>query len=199
MIVFISSKQAGGKTTLVNLLTQKLGACNALKHKFARPMYEIHNAFQAILAKYEITGYNYNSVDGDFLQTIGKFGRNKIRKTVWAECVMKDIRSAPLNLIHIVEDGRFRHEFDLIKTLPNVLSVRLECAEDVRKNRCDPGKWRQDTQHDSEIDLDEYAALGKFDMYFNTEFESAENVAEKVLSKIRNLRTQPPPLDTSHD
>lgn len=193
MIILISGRQGSGKTTLARKLLEKLGACNALNHRFAQPLYEMHNSCRAILEKYQISGYDYSIKDGDLLQILGtEWGRKRIRETVWVECTLNAIRLAPQNIIHIIEDARFRNEFDMVKAMPDVITIRLNCPEEIRKERVE--MWRDNTTHPSEIDLDEYAETDKFDMNFNTSIESVDDIATKVVARIRLKNPTPQPL-----
>lgn len=189
MIILISGKQGSGKSTLANALCTKFGPVGAVKTRFAQALYEMHDCCRAILAKYNIDRYEFGKKDGNLLQLLGtEWGRKTIRETVWVETVLNQIRNAPKNIVHIIEDCRFRNEFDAFHNVPNVIKIRLNCSEEIRKGRAE--MWRENSSHPSEIDLDEYAELMKFDMSFNTAHESIDDIVEKIMNHVRLIQSK---------
>lgn len=85
------------------------------------------------------------------------------------------------NNIVIVGDCRFKNEFEL---MPEALRIRLECNREVRKERCE--MWRDNETHPSEIDLDDYVHINKFDMIFNTATQATHDIAEMVLARLES-------------
>ena len=55
-----------------------------------------------------------------------------------------------------------------------VAKIRLECPEEIRKERSGP-LWRPDATHESEVGLDAYAKKGMFDFYVDTGFRSKDD------------------------
>jgi len=189
MIIVISGPQGSGKSTLANELIKMFGPCGALKQRFAQPLYEMHHACRSVLARYKVEGYNYDQKDGDLLQLLGtEWGRKTIRDSIWIECIHTAIKNAPKNIVHIIEDCRFRNEFDSFNNMPEVLRIRLAAPEHVRKVRAE--SWRENTSHASEIDLNQYAENGKFDMYFQTDIEPVNEIVMKVMMKVSQIRAQ---------
>jgi hypothetical protein len=169
-IVLITGKQGSGKTTISNELVRqaKILKYTGIKQiKFAEPLYVLH---EYILNKMEgWTGVPRIPKDGPLLQLLGtEWGRERLGADVWVDITRREIakynESHPdsKNLV-IIDDGRFPNEFDRCE---DALRVRLQCPEEVRKARCPA--WRDNTNHPSEIALDEYDAAGKFDLYLDT-------------------------------
>jgi hypothetical protein len=169
-IVLITGKQGSGKTTISNELVRqaKILKYTGIKQiKFAEPLYVLH---EYILNKMEgWTGVPRIPKDGPLLQLLGtEWGRERLGADVWVDITRREIakynESHPdsKNLV-IIDDGRFPNEFDRCE---DALRVRLQCPEEVRKVRCPA--WRDNTNHPSEIALDEYDAAGKFDLYLDT-------------------------------
>jgi len=117
--------------------------------------------------------------DGVFFQDFAEsFGRQLIDKDIW--CRIADSYVSKLKTEHIIfDDLRHKNEF---ATFPSALKVRLDCKESLRLERC--AKRRDNTNHISEIDLDDYADQKMFDLYFNTEFESTELIAKKIIETV---------------
>lgn len=183
MIIVISGKQGSGKSTLTNELLKRFGPCGAIKMRFAQPLYEMHDACRAILAKYNVQGYNFSVKDGELLQVLGtEWARKTIHDKIWINCLMNQIRNLPKNLHCLIEDTRFQNEFDAFKDVENALTVRLECPTILRKVRCE--NWRSNDTHLSETDLDAYAEAGKFDLYFKTDQLDVATIADQIVAHI---------------
>jgi len=113
--------------------------------------------------------------DGVFLQKIGsEFGRDLIDKDIWAKILWHKLEHTPHDYT-IVDDLRFENEFNI---LTDALKIRLECDESVRKSRA--AKWRNNTNHISEIGLDQFALDGMFDLYFNTEDKKVDDIVIEI-------------------
>ena len=82
----------------------------------------------------------------------------------------------------LIDDMRFPNEFDAFMG-SGVLRIRLECDEEVRKERC--SMWRENTQHPSEISLDD--KLESFDLIVRTE-KDPEGVTAKIVEKIQGIQ-----------
>lgn len=191
-IVMISGKQGSGKDTLAldlaDHLVYKSNLDCATRHvKFADVLYQMHDAVRDISMKYGIP--LKQPKDGPLLQVLGtEWGRNNISQDIWCR-TLKNLMYDEQILIEqltlhkfaffIVSDCRFKNEFNYF---PNALTVRLRCPEIVRKDRCE--MWRDNTEHPSETDLDEYESLGKFDLVFNTEKQSVEHCTKTIVSVL---------------
>ena len=154
IIILISGKQGSGKTTIADELEGLLWQTHTpIRKKFAGPLYEMHDAALEVLRDY---GIAVPEVDADMLQLLGtEIVRNKYGKDTWVSClrnsILKDSR-----LVYIIDDARFPNEIDGLDDLASrVLKVRLECPEETRKARRG-SKWRENTNHESEVALDDY-------------------------------------------
>lgn len=189
-IILFSGKQGSGKDSIANELSLQLNQTNRLfvnTIKFADVIYEIHNECIKILKKY---GIERNIVkDGPLLQLLGtEWGRNTINPNIWVNTMkfkaklIEDGYSDKNTdrLILLVTDCRFRNEFD---AFPMALRVRLYCPEFVRRTRC--SMWRDNTTHPSEVDLDQYAFEGKFDLYLNTQHQSIIDCATLIHAQLQ--------------
>lgn len=193
MIILISGKQGSGKSSTCEQLAHRLtmhygnfeGEVKRLR--FAEPLYQMHDACRDILKKFGITQYNYDKVDGPLLQMIGtEWGRDMIYENVWADCGRNQAvqwidgqRTGKFPWFVLFEDLRFINEFHIMETTGfPVLRVRLEAPEEVRKLRA--AKWRENTNHKSEIGLDEYAAQDKFELRINTDACSLQDTVKMI-------------------
>ena len=177
-MVLLSAKQGGGKSTLQEELKTQ-----AYRHysgvfliNFADPIYTLHNF---ILNKME-SSYGIEKTtekDGVLLQLLGtEWGRKVLGPDVWCQILKNHVEKyASLypksNSLFLVGDCRFRNEFDFF---PNALRIRLQCSEEVRKERT--RSWRENTKHQSEIDLDPYEKDNRFDMTISTDPKSKSYV-----------------------
>ena len=185
MIILISGKQGSGKTTVTGNLTAALQAkgYEVTPVKFAGPLYAMHDAVLKVLAFYGVTR---NIVkDGPLLQMLGTdWGRKTIADDIWVQLAknrVKDILTTATNPNQavIIDDCRFENEFD---AFPDAYKVRLDCPRDIRKTRCEA--WRTDEMHLSETGLDNYAELGKFDAYFQSENLTSKDIADVLIRAI---------------
>ena len=178
-LILVSGKQGSGKTTLITELRKQRKVATV---KFADPLYEMH---EFILNKMQTwTGEPRIVKDGALLQLLGtEWGRKHRGDNVWVDICKKKIdllRQASLAEIIAIDDCRFENEFD---AFPDALTVRLECPEEVRKQRMEHG-WRDNTSHASETGLDKYAKDGKFDLVIPTDRISARESAKLILEAL---------------
>lgn len=155
-IIALSGAQGSGKTTIA----EKIGYPIL---KFAAPLYEMH---RNILETLRTRGIEVpeGKIYGELLQYLGtEFGRNQFYEDIWVDCMKNSLAMFPDANV-IVDDVRFGNEFDMLKE-QGAIMVRLECPEDVRKQRA--AKWRDNTTHVSEIALDD--RLDEFDLVLNTD------------------------------
>jgi phosphomevalonate kinase len=182
-IIVISGKQGSGKSTMAKLLKEKFGA-SAFVTRFAGPLYAMHDTLLPLLVQLGMRDADDKKKDGDLLQVLGtEYGRKKYGENVWCRLLDKKVTEAQAAGFKtvIIDDCRFRSELDYFKQ-PNVVRIRLECPEKVRKSRC--AAWRDNTLHPSETDLDEYAKEGKFDLYVNTDDLTTPHQRVEALYKI---------------
>lgn len=187
MNIIISGKQGSGKTTTADALLKALDTRYKRAGKvfnYADVIYRMHDAVQGILYEYYPARDEYK--DGPLLQLLGtEWGRKTIDDLLWVKILQRRIQLWHLayqdlgGAIGIIADARFENEFD---AFPDALRVRLECPEEIRKKRC--SSWRENTQHQSEIGLDQYVAGGKFDMTLFTDQLNTEGCVELIMAKL---------------
>ena len=195
-VILISGKQGSGKTTTSNTLIKALGesGLTPINLKFADVLYRMHDAALAVAAEY---GIPVLKKEGAMLQWLGtEWGRNTKGENVWVNAVRHrvtsniDASSGSDHLVFIIDDCRFVNEFkgfdDLEENgIVDVIRIRLEASEEERKTRAD--SWRAATDHPSETGLDEYAAAGLFDMYFETSKDGVSTgyIVDEIIYCIR--------------
>lgn len=131
--------------------------------------------------------YDYETKDGDLLQLLGtEWGRKKDSQ-IWVKLLLNQLRVLPQNSLVTVEDCRFENEFDAFMNVPGVLSVRLEASRATRMARAE--MWRKVEDHPSEVGLDHYAAMRKFDMVLDADKHTQEEIAQMVAERIEQLNT----------
>lgn len=190
-IVMVSAKQGGGKSALANELLRTFRTAQfdfGGTYKFAKTIYELQDLLLNRMER--LTGVPRVEKDGDLLQLLGtNWGRKKFGENVWADILKKEILAPTVytasNRLSVVDDLRFKNEFNV---LPEAYRVRLECPEDVRRRRAT--SWREDVNHPSEIDLDEYAAEGRFDLTVCTDpadplYVPVEGIASLIYAALQ--------------
>jgi dephospho-CoA kinase len=187
MIVMISGKQGSGKTTLAQALQSAWGkhGMAVWRYKFAQPLYDMHNAVYIVARQYGIGPLADGKKDGPLLQLLGtEWGRNTKDPDIWVNCAKSKVAEVTkqwrvMNYFHIVliDDLRFKNEFH---AFPGALTIRLVCAPEIRKERIG-ANWRENDNHRSEVDLDDYETDGQFSITLDTAVISPEESAEKVV------------------
>lgn len=195
MIVMISGKQKSGKTTTADALSKALVEDGTFvwRMKFASAIYKMHDAARAALREidsFNTLGLDYKEKDGDLLQLLGTEWGRRIDPDIWVKLAKIWIHSLPYQKdCVVIDDLRFRNEMSIIKEAfgDQVLTVRLTCPEDCRKSR--PGYWRDNTDHPSETDLDQWAGEGRFDVLIASSKLTPEQCAHLIKNAIE-LRKQ---------
>ena len=187
MLVMISGKQGSGKTTLANALQTywaQRGHASWIT-QFEKPAQEIHDAIYMIGKRYDVLPPM--DKDEDLIQLIyHTWGRSK-DKDIWTRALKKYIDKVTADwrrkeLIHftIIDDLKYRNCFD---AFPEALTIRLECTDSVRMER---SEHRRNHLHPSEVDLDPYAAGGKFDIVVDTSKETEEESVKRITDYVNN-------------
>lgn len=177
MLIMLSGKQGSGKTTTSIQLENELAkhGVQVKCYKFAQPLYEMHDEVIKVLEKY---GIKRNLVkDGALLQILGtEYGRNYIDKDVWVKCAQNWYASNQEHIC-IIDDLRFKNEF---MAFPDALTVRLECDRETRKARC--SNWRDNDNHPSEIDLDDWVM--HFKLVANSSIITTEEIVGAIFERL---------------
>jgi len=179
VVIMISGKQGSGKTATTSFLNE-IFSHKKMKietYKFAGPIYEMQDAVWAIYSKY---GYEMKDFvgekDGELLQWLGTQHGRKKDQDIWVNILKKraieflrEAESKSEPGVVMVDDLRFKNEFTAAESIARfgkVIRIRLECPEEIRKARMAPDTWRDNTTHQSEIDLDDW--VDKFDLVVDT-------------------------------
>jgi phosphomevalonate kinase len=181
MIILISGKQGSGKTTTSDALAVRLreiyGENEVYRTRYAKILYKMHDAVRDIGREY---GLDLPEKNGFLLQILGtEWGRNKVADDVWIKTVRADIAKQNAKFV-IIDDMRFKNEFHAFDDT-EVLKIRLEAPQDVRKARCDG--WRDTENHPSETNLDDY--LHNFDLVLDTSSNDLNTVLDQILLNIQ--------------
>ncbi len=158
LIIGLSGKSKSGKTTAANFLTANF---NVIRRGFADGLRSVvANLFSldaTTLQDYKDQPLpRLQRTPRDILIEVGKHMR-EVDPDVWFKLWERDLAAVTdqFPMINVVvDDLRFRNEFDLLRAKGAVL---------IRINR----GVHAVTDEPSEIDLDEYASAGKFDYTIN--------------------------------
>ena len=186
-VVLLSGKQGSGKTTTQDALIaalMKREKTLALKMNFADEIYLIHNFALNRLSEH---GFQVPQKDGKLLQLLGtEWGRTTHGQDVWVQVIKSRInRFIEMNtdrdghLVVVIGDCRFKNEFD---AFPDALTVRLYANKSTRVERC--SAWRDNDQHQSEIDLDQYSADERFKLSYNTGNLTTDEIIKDLIERI---------------
>jgi len=166
MLILISGKQGSGKTTIAEMLQVRLGVNDVYMGKFARPIYEMHDAIASICAKY---GEGFK-IDGALLQMLGtEWGRKHKGEDFWVNLAKKSIPDG--KRFAIFDDCRFPNELFAFDNEMLTFKLRLQADERIRYSRMmDKSKWR-DGSHESEVALDGF--MDSFDLVVRTDYSGS--------------------------
>jgi len=181
-IILISGQQGSGKTSTMKALSRAIqdsGAFAVQEVAFADPLYAMHWQCLQIL-KYN--GIETPEKDGPLLQLLGtEWGRKQYGDDIWVNIARNRIQMAQDKTLTIISDCRFPNEAD---AFPGALKYRLECPEEVRKERIlsTPGQnWRENTNHPSEVALNDYKGWTNT---FDTETTTTAQIVQQILGEI---------------
>lgn len=185
VVVMISGKQGSGKSTTAQALRAVLGSkgIGVIYDRFAKPLYDAHDAVLAVLRPQGILPDPDIKKDGLLLQVLGNDWAREVDPNMWVRAFQNRVQqykdrfaaNPHMKVAIICEDCRYVNEFDAI---PDAVRVRLEAPEEVRHPRTD--QWRKNTTHKSEVDLDQHVLDGKFDRVFRTDTTSVSDVTAAV-------------------
>lgn len=189
-IFILSGKQGSGKTTYAKYLQAFLGIDNTKILKFAAPLYALHDRCLPLLKQYGVRPDSMEK-DGELLQVLGTtYGRKCLGENVWVDIVAREayvwLSQRPDNFV-IIDDARFENEINTFRE--DAYLIRLTAPEAVRKARC--SYWRENTQHPSEIGLDEYERQMIFDVVLDTsgvgDKEKHKNIEGAIEALLKHL------------
>jgi len=188
VVVMLSGKQGSGKSSTAQVLRDFLGSkgIGVVYDRYAKPLYDAHDAVLAVLRPQGILPDPDVKKDGLLLQVLGNDWARKIDVDIWVKGMKRRVEmlterftgNPHMKVAIVCEDCRYVNEFD---AFPDAVRVRLEAPEEVRKPRTD--QWRENVNHQSETDLDQHVIDGKFDRVFRTDLEPLGDVASAI-SKI---------------
>lgn len=183
--ILICGLQGAGKTRLA-LNFEHYIQTPVYQLKFADPLYDMAFAIYPVLEKLGLREKFTTKKDGELLQVLGtEYGRKKYGEDVWVKIARDRIASRASQPSFsgkdyaIIDDCRFRSEFD---GFPDALRIFLQCSRETRKERAE--YWRSNTDHPSEVDLEPYLNLGKFDAVINTEGNTQGDTLKELLKQI---------------
>lgn len=185
-VLLLSGKMGSGKSQLAENLHKSLNNPYSVcvRTRYAKVLYLMHDACRDIGRQYGL------AMPEKFRTLLQKIGteciRDEVDQDAWVNCLVHEVRNTPANWF-VIDDCRFKNEFNLdSKILPTdniqVLKIRLVCAEEIRKSRCNV--W-SDTPHQSELDLDDVSD-DKFDLVIDTGELNQVQTVNKVLKFLRN-------------
>jgi len=161
-IIMISGQQGSGKSSLSRAICQHINETRAdlfaKSIRFADPLYEMHEAIRKVAMMY---GIPFEDKEGKLLQLLGtEWGRTVKGDNVWVDALREMIKVHRMReelavdfdeTIYVIDDCRFKNEFYGFKN--EAFTIRLVAPEEIRKTRTHA--WRENTQHQSEIDLND--------------------------------------------
>jgi chloramphenicol 3-O-phosphotransferase len=187
-IIVLSGKQGAGKSTLARKIIELSSNKEDFHvHRVIDLLYALQGACRSVVKSF---GFEVDESvkDGDLLQLMGDWVRKRFGDNAMPQACLKKILEYPQNHVVIIEDLRMRAEFDTFARGSECVSVRLNCPEEVRKKRAE--SWRENTIHKTEVDLDQYDTDGKFDLYFNTDTQSTEEIARSIITRLTKRKEQ---------
>lgn len=169
-VIFLGGEQGSGKSTAAEFIQQTLhkSGFTPTIMKFADTVYELHHVIDRSMSR--ILGRDPSKKKGELLQIIGtEIGRNMYDKDIWVKATEKKIKEFnhdfdEIQTVIIVEDVRFKNEFDLCAKLNSegikAISIYFSAPEAVRKERVE--SFRANTSHPSELELSTFKHLFQY-------------------------------------
>ncbi len=168
MIYLISGKMGTGKTTLAGAMLDHLGP-GTIADKFARPLYEMHNAVKNTA---ERLGLPFGEKNRKFLEFLGTDLYRAEDKDIWVRFMQKSIEeyySIGVKNI-IIDDCRFLNE---LFAFDESVKIRLTCSDYSRT------MLYGDQGHKSNTALDDLPDKA-FDYVFDTATISPEEMVQTI-------------------
>jgi len=193
MIVLISGKQGSGKTTLSGKLREKarMNGVYAWPGGFGKAMRAIVASMQAV-AKSVGCPVPDKVETRELMNFIATSWGRKMDPDFWIPPVIKsyeeiaDAWKNQIDFLFIIDDFRCKNEAHAFDHLDNVFRIRLECAEEIRKQRA---KYWGSPDHFSEVDLDGYT---NFDLDLDTNLKTPDENCDiaygRILEKMKPKR-----------
>jgi len=186
-IILISGKQGSGKSSTADAIFLNFGSHRAYRTRFAKALYLIHDA---ACAKAKEFGIDVKEKEGEMLQWIGtEWGRTLKGNNVWVDALKEDLKKNMKDDTYaIIDDCRFLNEFHAFDDDKDfrTIKVRFECDKETRKKRVN--YWRENDEHPSETDLDNYTAEGKFDLTVDTDKNNISDTLKIFGTFLENFR-----------
>lgn len=193
MIIGISGKIGSGKTTLSNILIQKLAkrGIKAEEKSFAHKLKEITSILTGFPVEEMYTHEGKNRFINSFGMTIGqmqqKIGtevmRDNFDQDVWIKALFNSYKDGE---VWIISDVRFENEANAILQHPNHRLIRLN-GDPVGVNK----ESTRDKAHASETSLDNF---GRFTNIFDnriSDIKFINDYAEAIVWSIESVICSP--------
>lgn len=181
MIVLISGKQGSGKTTLSNKMMEiaRINRTYAWQGGFAKAMRMIASTMTTV-AKGQGCPVPDKVENRELMNFIATEWGRGIDPDFWIPPVVEDYKRIAQMwkkhpfFLYIIDDFRCMNEAHAFDRLDDVFRIRLECPEEIRKQRA---KYWGDPEHFSEVDLDGYT---NFDLDLDTHIRTPDHNADKA-------------------
>jgi len=184
-VILLSGKMGAGKSDTAKLLVIKLfeQGWRAIRMKFAAPLYMWHDSIKKYCQENGIP--LPEEKDRDLLLALGLWGREQDPQ-IWSKILKARIENsekhaASTKRVYIVDDLRFKNEFEMFK---DCFTVRLQCPKEIRIVRAE--SWKDIDDKPSECELDDET---RFDRFIDTDYNSLGDVVKMILARF-NMHTR---------
>lgn len=163
MRIAIIGKQCSGKTSVANILLDKLGRENGVILKFAQPIYDVLNVLD--LKKHRV-----------FMQEFSDLTKKHFGNDFFVCSFGKRMSRINSDKIIICDDVRFQDEVDFLDE-NNFQFIIVEADGEIRKSRADALGLQYNEEHNSEkLDLN----IPKHKLYIINNNKSFDDLVESV-------------------